>query len=157
MFSTTRQHWWFPVGLTSNPSTGLIWQSAETIRRSPSCWWKWQRDILGCSEFGLHLLQSHSLSSLSLFVFLLFFLFLAHLDCLHPLKLAKVLSNRVRGVLHEVLSWKSVTFINDRNMLDCVKLERKNKREGRVIKLDLEKAYDEIDWDSRTSDGKKTL
>lgn len=63
--------------------------------------------------------------------------------------IAKVLSNRSREILHEVIDGNQFVFVKQRNILDsilianeCVEEYRRKKKKGWVIKLGLEKTYD---------------
>ena len=66
--------------------------------------------------------------------------------------LAKVLANRLRDVLDEVIGPNQFSFIKGRQILDCSLVanevidEIKKKRSGGLIfKVDFEKAYDSVD------------
>lgn len=67
--------------------------------------------------------------------------------------ISKVLSNRIREVLHEIIDGNQYAFIKGRQIVDsilianeCVEDYRRRKQKGVVLKLDLEKAYDKTDW-----------
>lgn len=68
-------------------------------------------------------------------------------------RISKVLSNRIREVLHEVIKGNQYAFIKGRQIIDsilianeCIEDYRRRKHRGVVIKLDLEKAHDKTDW-----------
>ncbi|RVW46854.1 Transposon TX1 uncharacterized 149 kDa protein [Vitis vinifera] len=67
--------------------------------------------------------------------------------------IAKVLSRRLRKVLHETISGSQGAFIEGRHILDAVLIanevvdeKRRSGEEGIVFKIDFEKAYDHVDW-----------
>lgn len=67
--------------------------------------------------------------------------------------LAKVLSNRLVEVLGEVISENQCAFIRGRKIVDCslianelVDTMRKKRRSRVMCQLDMEKAYDHINW-----------
>ncbi|RVW93876.1 Transposon TX1 uncharacterized 149 kDa protein [Vitis vinifera] len=67
--------------------------------------------------------------------------------------IAKVLSGRLRKVLHETISGSQGAFVEGRHVLDAVLIanevvdeKRKSREEGVVFKIDFEKAYDHVDW-----------
>ena len=67
---------------------------------------------------------------------------------------AKVLSGRLRGVLHETIHSTQGTFVQGRQILDVVLIvneivdeKRRSGEEGVVFKIDFEKAYDHVSWD----------
>ncbi|KAJ9701102.1 hypothetical protein PVL29_006450 [Vitis rotundifolia] len=67
--------------------------------------------------------------------------------------IAKVLSGRLRKVLHETISGSQGTFVEGRHILDAVLIanevvdeKRRSGEEGVVFKIDFEKAYDHVDW-----------
>lgn len=68
--------------------------------------------------------------------------------------IAKVLSNKICAVLHEVVDGNQYAFIEGRNNLDsilianeCMEDYKRRKEKELVLKLDLEKAYDKTDSD----------
>ena len=68
--------------------------------------------------------------------------------------LAKVLSGRLRGVLHVTIHSTQGAFVQGRQNLDVVLIvneivdEKKRSLEEIVIfKIDFEKAYDHVSWD----------
>ena len=68
--------------------------------------------------------------------------------------IAKVLSGRLRGVLHETIHYTQGAFVQGRHILDAVLIaneivneKRRLGEEGVVLKIDFEKAYDHVDWD----------
>ena len=68
--------------------------------------------------------------------------------------LAKVLANRIKRVLHKVISKSQNAFVKDRQILDAVLIANelvdstlRRKKQGMVCKLDIEKAYDSISWE----------
>ncbi|RVW46188.1 Transposon TX1 uncharacterized 149 kDa protein [Vitis vinifera] len=67
---------------------------------------------------------------------------------------AKVLSGRLRGVLHETIPYTQGVFVQGRQILDAVLIaneivdeRRRSGEEGIVFKIDFEKAYDHVKWD----------
>ncbi|RVW97045.1 Transposon TX1 uncharacterized 149 kDa protein [Vitis vinifera] len=67
--------------------------------------------------------------------------------------IAKVLSGRLRKVLHETISDSQGAFVEGRHILDAVLIanevvdeKRRSGEEGIVFKIDFEKAYDHVDW-----------
>nr|CAN74005.1 hypothetical protein VITISV_006236 [Vitis vinifera] len=68
--------------------------------------------------------------------------------------LAKVLTNRLKKVVGKVVSSTQKAFVEGRQILDAVLIANeaidsllKRKESGVLCKLDLEKAYDHINWD----------
>ncbi|KAL6331982.1 hypothetical protein AAG906_020335 [Vitis piasezkii] len=68
--------------------------------------------------------------------------------------LAKVLANRMKGVLAKVISTAQNTFVEGRQIMDAVLVANeaidsivKSNRGAILCKLDIEKAYDHVDWD----------
>ncbi|RVX04845.1 LINE-1 retrotransposable element ORF2 protein [Vitis vinifera] len=67
--------------------------------------------------------------------------------------LAKVLANRLKKVLGKVISVDQNAFVRDRQILDAslianevIDFWHKRKEKGLICKLDIEKAYDSINW-----------
>nr|CAN73960.1 hypothetical protein VITISV_023007 [Vitis vinifera] len=67
--------------------------------------------------------------------------------------LAKVLANRIKGVLDKVVSPDQNAFVKGRQILDASLIANevidywfKRKEKGLICKLDIEKAYDSINW-----------
>ncbi|RVW35147.1 Transposon TX1 uncharacterized 149 kDa protein [Vitis vinifera] len=65
--------------------------------------------------------------------------------------IAKVLSGRLRGVLHETIHYTQGTFVQGRQILDAILIaneivdeRRQSGEEGVVFKIDFEKAYDHM-------------
>lgn len=72
--------------------------------------------------------------------------------CLYKLIL-KVLARRLAKVLGKVIEESQNAFVEGRQILDTVLLANEvvdefvnNKREGIACKLDMEKAYDHVNW-----------
>ncbi|RVW55793.1 LINE-1 retrotransposable element ORF2 protein [Vitis vinifera] len=67
--------------------------------------------------------------------------------------IAKVLSGRLRKVLHETIFGSQGAFVEGRQILDAVLIanevvdeKRRSGEEGVVFKIDFEKAYDHVEW-----------
>ena len=67
--------------------------------------------------------------------------------------IAKVLSGRMRKVIHETISSSQGAFVEGRQILDAVLIanevvdeKRRSEEEGIDFKIDFEKAYDHVDW-----------
>ena len=72
--------------------------------------------------------------------------------CIYKI-LAKVLANRLRDVLDEVIGPNQFSFIKGRQILDCSLVAnevideiKKKGIGGLIFKVDFEKAYDSVDW-----------
>ncbi|KAJ9701108.1 hypothetical protein PVL29_006452 [Vitis rotundifolia] len=75
------------------------------------------------------------------------------ITCLYKV-IAKVLSGRLRGVLHETIHFSQGAFVQGRQILDAVLIaneivdeKRRSGEEGIVFKIDFEKAYHHVKWD----------
>ena len=73
--------------------------------------------------------------------------------CLYKV-IAKVLAKRLQTVLGETISKSQGALVAGRQILDVVLVAneaiedyRRCKKEGLVVKIDLEKAYDNVSWD----------
>lgn len=68
--------------------------------------------------------------------------------------MAKILANRLKGVLHGVIGEEQSTFLSGRSMMDTILVENELIHDARskneqlmVFKEDFEKAYDSVRWD----------
>ena len=75
------------------------------------------------------------------------------ITCLYKV-IARVLSRRLRGVLHETIHSTQGVFVQGRQILDAVLIaneivneKSRSGEEGVVFKIDFEKAYDHVKWD----------
>ncbi|BFG21045.1 hypothetical protein CerSpe_073190 [Prunus speciosa] len=71
--------------------------------------------------------------------------------------LSKVLANRIKSVLHEVISKSQTAFVQDRQIQDNIivaheafhylKLKRTGCKLEAGLKIDMSKAFDRVEWD----------
>ena len=69
--------------------------------------------------------------------------------------IAKVLRNMLKEVLEEIISMARGAFVRGRQILDVALVSNEvvedyisGKKRGTIFKLDFEKAYDYVRWDS---------
>jgi hypothetical protein len=67
--------------------------------------------------------------------------------------IAKVITNRLKSVLENVISKSQIAFIKGRQILDpilianeCLGLRLRSREPGVICKIDLEKAYIHVNW-----------
>jgi len=67
--------------------------------------------------------------------------------------IAKILANRLKGVLENVIDMKQFAFLSGGGLLDSVLIAnemvdylRKDRVKGVIVKVDYEKAYDSVEW-----------
>ena len=68
--------------------------------------------------------------------------------------LSKVLSNRLKGVMHKIVSKSQSGFIKGRQISETILIANaiehamgKGKIKGIILKLDFKKAFDSVDWE----------
>ena len=64
--------------------------------------------------------------------------------------IVKVLSGRLKGILHETIHSTQGAFVQGRQILDVVLIaneRRRSGKEGVIFKIDFENAYDHVKWD----------
>ncbi|XP_077249376.1 uncharacterized protein LOC143888872 [Tasmannia lanceolata] len=78
---------------------------------------------------------------------------ISSVGCLYKV-LAKVLAERLKRVLPKIVSMNQCAFTSDRHIVDCylianetIDFYSKMGKEGIMCKLDMEKAYDRVEWD----------
>ncbi|KAM0029767.1 putative RNA-directed DNA polymerase [Helianthus debilis subsp. tardiflorus] len=75
------------------------------------------------------------------------------IGCINKI-VSKVLVNRLKSVIHKLVSKEQSGFLAGRSILDGVIILneiipwlKRNKKEGMVLKVDIEKAYDSLSWE----------
>lgn len=76
---------------------------------------------------------------------------ISSISCVYKI-IARVLSERLKGLLPHTITNEQSAFVVERQILDASLIAneligKRKKQKGMVIKLDIEKSFDKVDWD----------
>lgn len=68
--------------------------------------------------------------------------------------ISKILANRLKSVIDSIIGSEQSAFISNRNILDgplivseCISWAKNSKKQILIFKVDLDKAFDSVNWD----------